>query len=70
MELKDYYNSTEVILTPEKIPTDEKSKMDLYLGCSTGWTFWMTNLKAWLEHGVLLQAKGLTQADTTDLVNS
>ncbi|WP_373497446.1 SRPBCC domain-containing protein [Aquiflexum sp.] len=70
VELKDFNSATEVVLTQEKISTDEKSKMDFYVGCSTGWTFWMTNLKAWLEHGVLLHAKGLSQADTIDLVNS
>ena len=70
VELKYFNSATEVMLTQEEIPTDEKSKMNYYVGCSTGWTFWMANLKAWLEHGVLLHAKGLSQADTTDLVNS
>lgn len=36
------------------IPTDEESKMKVYNGCSNGWTFWLTNLKAFLEHGILL----------------
>ena len=70
VELKDSKGGTEVILTQENIPSDEKSKMDFYVGCSTGWTFWLANLKAWMENGVLLQAKGLSQEDTKDLVNS
>ncbi|NNE77171.1 MAG: SRPBCC domain-containing protein [Pricia sp.] len=37
-----------------EIPTDEKSKMNIYNGCSNGWTFWLANLKAYLEHGILL----------------
>lgn len=61
---------TEVTLIQNEIPTDEKSKMDIYVGCSTGWTFWMTNLKAYLEYGITLHAKGLQQAETTDLINS
>jgi hypothetical protein len=24
------------------------------VGCSNGWTFWLANLKAYLEHGILL----------------
>lgn len=36
------------------IPEDETSKLRIYVGCSNGWTFWLTNLKAYLEHGILL----------------
>tara|TARA_R110002073_G_scaffold72537_1_gene177368 strand:+ start:361298 stop:361810 length:513 start_codon:yes stop_codon:yes gene_type:complete len=41
-------------LTQSNIPLDEKSKMEIFYGCSNGWTFWLTNLKAYLEHGILL----------------
>jgi len=34
------------------------------------WTFWLTNLKAYLEHNITLHAKGLNQDETMDLVNS
>jgi len=70
VELKDRNGSTEVILTQEEIPTDEKCKMNIYVGCNTGWTFWLTNLKAYTEHGITLHAKGLKQDETTNLVNS
>jgi hypothetical protein len=40
------------------------------VGCSTGWTFWLTNLIAYLEHDITLHAKGLKQYETKDLVNS
>ena len=36
------------------IPTDEESKLNLHYGCSNGWTFWLANLKAYLEYDVLL----------------
>lgn len=36
------------------IPTDDESKLNIYYGCSNGWTFWLANLKAYLEHGILL----------------
>jgi len=41
-------------LTQSKIPEDEKSKLQIFYGCSNGWTFWLTNLKAYLEHNILL----------------
>lgn len=70
VELNDIDNFTEVVLKQYEIPTDEKSKIDIYVGCSTGWTFWLTNLKAYLEHGITLHAKGLLQNETENLVNS
>lgn len=44
-------------LTQFDMPTDEKTKMNVYNGCSCGWTFWLANLKAYLEHGILLNEK-------------
>jgi len=41
-------------LSQSKIPEDEKSKLQIFYGCSNGWTFWLANLKAYLEHGILL----------------
>lgn len=54
IELEDKGNAVLVTLTQYEIPTDEKTKMDIYNGCSCGWTFWLTNLRAFLEHGILL----------------
>jgi uncharacterized protein YndB with AHSA1/START domain len=46
----------DVLLSLEQtnIPTDEESKMNYHVGCSNGWSFWLANLKAYLEHGILL----------------
>jgi len=41
------------------IPTDEKAKMDYYAGCNGGWTFWLVNLKAYLEHHIVLHDQQL-----------
>ena len=56
----------DVLLTLEQsnIPTDEESKMNIHVGCSNGWTFWLTNLKAYLEHGILLHE---TRKDLRDI---
>lgn len=43
-----------VILKQFEIPEDDESKLRIHFGCSNGWTFWLTNLKAFVEHGILL----------------
>jgi uncharacterized protein YndB with AHSA1/START domain len=70
IKLNKINGMTEVILTQSEIAIDEKSKMDIYVGCITGWTFWLTNLKAYLEYGIILHAKGIKQNETKNLVNS
>lgn len=44
-------------LVQSKISTDEKSKISTYLGCRSGWSFFMTNLKSILEGGIDLRNK-------------
>jgi hypothetical protein len=46
-----------VELWQRNIPTDEKSKVSWHLGCSTGWTFYLANLKSVLEGGRDLRNK-------------
>ncbi|WP_299532989.1 SRPBCC domain-containing protein [Ulvibacterium sp.] len=46
------------------IPTDEQSRLNIHYGCSNGWTFWLANLKAYLEHGILLNE---TERDLRDI---
>jgi uncharacterized protein YndB with AHSA1/START domain len=70
VRLKEVAGNTQVELTQSDIPTDDESKMNIYVGCITGWTFWLTNLKAYLEHHITLHAKGLHQGETINLVNS
>jgi len=55
LEEKD--NAVLVTLKQFDMPTDEETKMNIYNGCSCGWTFWMANLKAYLEHGIVLNEK-------------
>lgn len=43
-----------VSLRQSDIPGDEESRLKIHHGCSNGWTFWLSNLKAFLEHGILL----------------
>ncbi|UCD59750.1 MAG: SRPBCC domain-containing protein [Flavobacteriaceae bacterium] len=57
---------TAVLLTLKQyeIPTDEDSKLNIHHGCSNGWTFWLANLKAYMEYGILLNEK---EFDLTDI---
>lgn len=57
ISLEPALEGTMLTLKQQEIPTDDASKMNFYHGCSLGWTFWMTNLKAWLEHGITLHEK-------------
>lgn len=57
---------TAVLLTLKQydIPTDEESMLNIHHGCSNGWTFWLANLKAYLEYGILLNE---TEFDLRDI---
>lgn len=46
-----------VVLRQHNIPTDEKSKFSIRIGCLEGWTFYLANLKSILEGGIDLRGK-------------
>jgi uncharacterized protein YndB with AHSA1/START domain len=50
---------TIVMLTQEKIPTDEHGKVHYHMGCKQGWTFYLANLKSYLEGGIDLRNKNV-----------
>ena len=52
-------NENVVELIQENIPTDESSKFNFYVGCSTGWVFYLANLKSIMEGGIDLRNKNL-----------
>ena len=54
IELEEREGITLVILKQFNIPLDEESKLNIHHSCSNGWTFWLANLKAFVEHGILL----------------
>lgn len=60
-------NLTELILHQSGIPTDEEAKLNFFYGCSLGWSFWMVNLKAWLEHGIVLDERDNNYDDARKL---
>ena len=52
--LEDKGDTVLLSLKQYEIPTDDENKLNIHYGCSNGWTFWLANLKAYLEHGILL----------------
>ena len=46
-----------VELMQEHIPEDEESKFNFHVGCSTGWVFYLANLKSIMEGGIDLRNK-------------
>lgn len=50
-------NQTILRLIQENIPVDEESRMNFHVGCKTGWTFYMLNLKSVLQGGPDLRNK-------------
>ena len=54
-------------LIQDNIPTDEKGKQNCHIGCKTGWTFYMANLKSMLEGGIDLRNRN---EKILDVINS
>ncbi len=48
-----------VELLQKNIPTDENSKQSIRLGCDSGWSFYLVNLKSFYENGADLRNKKL-----------
>ena len=52
-------NQVLVTLTQSEIPEDDDSNKNIRLGCSSGWAFYLVNLKAWLERRIDLRNKDI-----------
>jgi len=48
---------TIIELTQKNIPNDDHSRKDIRLGCDSGWSFYLVNLKSIYEGGVDLRNK-------------
>lgn len=57
IQLKAIGENVLVTLTQYNIPTDEKSKFNIRMGCLQGWTFYLANLKSFYETGYDLRNK-------------
>ena len=59
VEIKFTQSQDDVIiaLTQSNIPTDNQSKRGIRLGCDSGWSFFLVNLKSVYEGGIDLRNK-------------
>jgi len=55
LTMQDEYTIVE--LSQENIPIDDESKRGIRLGCDSGWSFFLLNLKSFYESGVDLRNK-------------
>jgi len=55
--IKNEQGENMVELVQDHIPTDEQGMHNWHLGCKTGWTFYLANLKSLLEGGIDLRNK-------------
>ena len=57
--LSTYEGETIVELTQENIPEDNNPASNLLVGCGEGWTFYLANLKSYLQGGIDLRNKNV-----------
>jgi len=57
IKLEQFDEYVIVELTQKNIPTDDDSKHDIRLGCDSGWSFFLVNLKSFYEGGIDLRNK-------------
>ena len=55
--IKKESGETIVELEQQNIPLDETARVNYHIGCITGWTFYLANLKSILEGGIDLRNK-------------
>ncbi len=67
VSIKKEAGETIVELLQDNIPVTEEGKHYWHLGCKTGWTFYLANLKSLLEGGIDLRNKN---EQLTSVINS
>lgn len=65
--IKQEEGETIVELVQDHIPTDEQGMHYWHLGCKTGWTFYLANLKSLCEGGIDLRNRNI---QVKNVVNS
>lgn len=66
VQIGEVMGETIVMLTQEKIPTDEHGKVTYHIGGLTGWTFYLCNLKSYMEGGIDLRNKNTLFANVVN----
>lgn len=67
VSIKEEAGETIVQLIQEEIPTNETGMHNWHLGCKTGWTFYLANLKSLYEGGIDLRNRNV---ELQEMLNS
>lgn len=59
VKIYPYKDEQIVELIQDKIPTDDHGKQYWHIGCKTGWTFYLSNMKSLLEGGIDLRNRDM-----------
>lgn len=69
IHLEKMGDGTLLSLVEESIPEDPNGKMHRYVSDKVTWAFWLTQLKCWIEHGILVNETDHSMAQFgTDIV--
>ena len=60
IRLKEIENYVIISITQSNIPVDDDSKLNIRLGCDSGWSFYLLNLKSVYEGGLDLRNKDVS----------
>lgn len=63
VSIKPYQAECIVQIKQENIPDTEEGRQNWHLGCKTGWTFYLANMKSVLEGGIDLRNRDITLQD-------
>jgi uncharacterized protein YndB with AHSA1/START domain len=63
VQIKEEARETIVELIQENIPVDDASRQLFHVGCKTGWTFYLANLKSLMEGGIDLRNRNVKLQD-------
>lgn len=70
VKIKKSGRKAECWLRQYDMRTTPDQKWMMHMGCRLGWTFFLTNLKAYLEHGVDLRSHNVKKTWKEDYINS
>ena len=70
VKIKKVRGGSEIELRQYDMKTTPKDKVTMHLGCREGWTFFLVNLKSWLEHGIDLRGHNPRKSYRQNYVNS
>ena len=70
VKIKKHGSGSICELRQYNMKTGPKDRVNMHMGCKTGWVFFLTNLKSYLEHGIDLRSHDKKRSYNQNFVNS